>query len=111
MPAMTDTPKAEDARGARHAEIKRRYERRKPPKPDYIKAIRRRQVLKLMRHRHGELLPDEDDSCEALRILLALGMDGLRRLHSPPGPTARSTIWPKPKRRTGDSGVRAMSHA
>lgn len=63
---------------ARQAEIKWRYERGKPSKPQYIRAVRRRQVLALLSHRHGQTLPDDDYGRDALRLLFGLGLDGMQ---------------------------------
>lgn len=67
---------------AQQAEIKRRYARRRPPKPQRVKSIRRAQVLRLLHHRHGAILPDDEGARDALQLLLELGLtgpDALRR--------------------------------
>jgi hypothetical protein len=69
---------------SRQIEIKQRYGRKKPPKPQFIQAVRRRDLLKLLHHRHGEHLPDDDDGRDSLCLLLGLGLDGLKAIELAP---------------------------
>lgn len=63
--------------GGRHAEIKRRYSRKWDTKlkPDRIRAVRRKQVLHLLRDRHGTTIPDDARGRAALQLLFELGLD------------------------------------
>lgn len=63
----------------RHAEIKRRYARKwsSKLKPDRIKSVRRSQVLRLLRDRHGSnTLSDDAAGRTGLQLLFELGLDG-----------------------------------
>lgn len=65
---------------ARHAEIKRRYDRDRKwdgkTKGDRIKSVRRRQVLRVLQDRHGKTLPDDAGGRAALQLLFELGLEG-----------------------------------
>jgi len=69
---------------AQQAEIKRRYSRRRPPKPQRVKSIRRVQVLRLLHHRYGEILPNDESGRAALQLLLELGLTGPEALRRAP---------------------------
>jgi hypothetical protein len=58
--------------------FRHRYRRRwaRETKPNRIKAVRRRQVLKFLHHRHGQCLPDNTKSRSDLQLLLELGLNG-----------------------------------
>jgi hypothetical protein len=68
----------------RKAEIKRRRGRKKLSKPQFIQAVRRKQLLKLLHHRYGKYLPDDDDGRDSLSVLLGLGLDGMKALELAP---------------------------
>jgi hypothetical protein len=64
---------------ARRAEIKKRYGRAwddHKAKSDRIKSVRRVQVQRLLRDRHGNTLPDDAGGRAALQLLFELGLDG-----------------------------------
>jgi hypothetical protein len=69
---------SQDQVGARLAEVARRYRRpwANQTKADRIKAVRRREVLKLLHDRHGQCLPDNAVSRDDLQILFELGLNG-----------------------------------
>ncbi len=65
---------------ARRADIALRYGGGGPegfkPKPDRIRSVRRRQVLQLIKDRHGGDLPDNAVGRSDLQLLLELGLTG-----------------------------------
>jgi hypothetical protein len=65
---------------ARKAEIAQRYAKRggRLSKPAQIKSLRRAQVLRLLKDRHGPTLPDDVGGRAALQLLFELGLDGVR---------------------------------
>jgi hypothetical protein len=67
-----------DVVAARQREVAQRYARRHLPSTakDRITSLRRKQALLLLKHRHGAKLPDNEDGCTALQVLLELGLDG-----------------------------------
>jgi hypothetical protein len=69
---------APNAIAARQREIAERYARRHAPpsKMGRITSLRRTQVLRLGRHRHGATLPDNADGRAILQLLLELHLDG-----------------------------------
>jgi hypothetical protein len=68
-----------DVVAARKAEIARRYERHQgQPRSTKgrITSLRRAQVVRLLKHRHGGTLPDNQEGRAALQVVFELGMDG-----------------------------------
>ena len=84
--AMVNLRPAADIVAACHREIAQRYERHvrrhfgPQSKKDRVKALRRAQVLRVLRHRYGPNLPNDAQGREALQLLLELDLDGSRAL-------------------------------
>jgi hypothetical protein len=68
----------DDIAAAAHAEIRKRYARpwTGKGKADRIRSVRRAQVLRVLRDRHGVTLPDDQRGRDALQLLFELGLTG-----------------------------------
>jgi hypothetical protein len=73
---------APDVVAARKREIAQRYARRHGPQTvkGRIISLRRAQVLRLIRHRHGRTLPDDEEGRAVLQLLLELRIHGVQAL-------------------------------